>query len=326
MRSFLKHILPWFITLCALYYAFKGINWSAFYTYLKNADRTILLGAALCTFSSYLLRARRWEYFFPEFIISYTNAVKVLFLGFFMNNALPARAGELVRAHAGARITHTKRTLVLATVFSERLADGLTISALFAIFALGIGEDSLSKDFSYVAIAFSVAAFGVILALVYREVLFKALNILQERSSNRATKYTWNRMMVFLEGLSPLCNPRKLPYIVISSLAVWLIELSVYVLIGRAYGSNLSLSQSVLFLVSVNFSSLIPAAPGGIGVIEAVTVIVLASLGINREHALAMVMTQHIMQYIIVGIPGAWAIINLREQITGFRNQELVSD
>ena len=55
----------------------------------------------------------------------------------------------------------------------------------------------------------------------------------------------------------------------------------------------------VIFLVTVNFSSLIPAAPGGIGVIEAVTKAVLVSVGVDPELALALVITQHVMQYLM---------------------------
>ncbi len=319
MLRFLKHSVPWIITVAALYYAFKDINWSDFLSHLGSADRPLLFLATVIMAFSYLLRARRWEYLFPEFMISYVDAVKVLFLGFLMNNALPARAGELVRAHAGARITGSKRTLVLATVFSERLADGVTISILFVIFAIGIGDGGLSKDFAWVAIAFGAIALAVILLLGFRRSIFRRINALESKSERKSFQYALNRITVFLDGLSPLFNARKLPYIIISSVAVWLIELSVYVVIGLAYGTHLTLPQSVLFLVSVNFSSLIPAAPGGIGVIEAVTLVVLTSLGINRETALAMIMTQHIIQYLVVGIPGAAALMSLKSQITGFR-------
>ena len=71
----------------------------------------------------------------------------------------------------------------------------------------------------------------------------------------------------------------------------------------------------VLFMVAVNFSSLIPAAPGGIGVIEAVVKTVLVSVGIDAELALAMVITQHIMQYLVVGIPGAAIMMTWRDKL-----------
>ena len=320
MLKFLKHILPWLITAGALYFAFRDIEWSEFLSRLKSADRPLLMLATFITVCSYLLRARRWEYLFPEFVLSYADSVKVLFLGFFMNNTLPARAGELVRAHAGARITGCRRTLVLATVFNERLADGLTISALFAIFSLGIGDGQMSQDFSLVAVAFGILTAVVLLALAFRKYISAFLSSLTSKSASRASQYALSRAGLFLDGLSPLFNPQRLPFLVLSSLAVWLVEISVYVVIADAYGAHLTLPQSVLFLVSVNFSSLIPAAPGGIGVIEAVTLVVLTSLGIDREHALAMVMTQHIIQYIVVGIPGAVAMISLKNHIAGFRH------
>ena len=85
--------------------------------------------------------------------------------------------------------------------------------------------------------------------------------------------------------------------------------------VSRAYGESLTLPLCVVFMVAVNFSSLIPAAPGGIGVIEAAGTAVLVSVGVEREHALTMVLTQHVIQYLVVGIPGALAVLTWKGRI-----------
>ena len=76
----------------------------------------------------------------------------------------------------------------------------------------------------------------------------------------------------------------------------------------------------MLFLVAVNFSSLIPSAPGAIGVIEAVTTAVLMSLGVEKEHALSMVLTQHAIQYLVVGLPGVVMLFTWKKHIKDSEN------
>lgn len=317
----IKHSIPWLITAVALYFAFKGIDWDAFFNHLKQASGTWLLGAVLLTIASYAIRAYRWLWLFPKKVPTYLDAYKILILGFLMNNVLPARAGELVRAHFGAKISGEKRTLVLATVASERLADGLTISLMFVIFAISIGDAGLSKNFLYVAFAFGIATLGVITVLALREPIFKIISKLVGKFDSKASQYTLSRMQLFIEGLSPLCSLSRVPYITVLSAITWSVELGVFYFVSEAYGSPLTLSQCVLFLVAVNFSSLIPAAPGGIGVIEAITKAVLVSLGMDNEHALSLVITQHVIQYVCIGIPGAIILITLKQSLSDLQHE-----
>jgi uncharacterized protein (TIRG00374 family) len=264
---------------------------------------------------SYLMRARRWQYLFPQPTLDYLRSAKVLILGFFMNNILPARAGELVRAHMGAKISGETRTLVLATVAGERLADGLTLSLFFVLFAWHQGDQSLSANLSYVALLFLAVLIAVILTLAFRTPLFQIFDRLTQRFNHRASNYTFNRIRIFIEGLSPICTPTKIPLLVVWSLLIWAVELSVYYCISSAFQTPLSLGFCVLFMVTVNFSSLIPAAPGGIGVIEAIASAVLISIGIPKELALTMVLTQHVMQYLIVAIPGAAVMLTWKTSL-----------
>ena len=146
MKKLIFSVLPWAITILAIWYVCQGLDWDSFLSHAKNGDITWLLAAIFITSLSYIVRARRWLLFFPGTTrMGYSSSLKVLILGFFMNNILPARTGELVRAHMGAKVSGEKRTLVLATVASERLVDGLTISVLFLIFAAGLKHTRISE-------------------------------------------------------------------------------------------------------------------------------------------------------------------------------------
>jgi uncharacterized protein (TIRG00374 family) len=246
---------------------------------------------------------------FPSGQVPYRTSYTVLVLGFFMNNILPARAGELVRAHLGGKATGNPRTLVLATVASERLADGLTISLMFAgiIFFLGRGHLS-SQDAStltYVAYLFALVALGVVAVLLFRKTLFALADKVAESLNHRTLTFALQKLQVFIEGLSPLCYPSRALKIAFLSVLIWSIELCVFASVARAFDWPLSLSAAVLFMVAANFSSLVPAAPGSFGTIELFAKKVLLSVGVPGDAlALSMVLTQHLIQYAVIGVQG----------------------
>lgn len=313
------------ITILALYLAFRGVEWNLLWAHLRGAKLEFILLAVVLTIASYLLRAARWPLLFPTVSLPLLSSWKVLVLGFFMNNILPARAGELVRAHLGAKVLGTTRTLVLATVASERLADGLTISLFFAIiislFGRGTLDPAIADNLMYVSYLFAAIGCCVILVLALRKHLIQRLNALSERLDRRSSTYALSRIELFIDGLSPLSTPSRALKIALWSGVIWGVELLAFAAVAKAFGGSLSLSGTVLFLVAVNFSSLIPAAPGGFGVIELIAKSVLVSAGIAApELALSMVLTQHVIQYAVIGIPGAFLLSTLRAQIGDMRD------
>ncbi len=228
-----------------------------------------------------------------------------------MNNILPARIGEFVRAHSLGRIIGESRAKVLATVAIERLLDGVTLSAFFAIlFPLWSNNlDSASLLFK-VAYMFAFASIGAFLVIFLRKPIFLVLNFLDSKIGMSGVSYLLKRIEKFIVGLEPLAMPRLLLPVLLLSIVVWSVELYAYYLITLAFSQSLNLGDLSLFLAAVNFSSLVPAAPGGIGTIEAFASFALAKVGIEHEVALAMVLVQHIIQFVAVGLPGLYYSIN----------------
>jgi uncharacterized protein (TIRG00374 family) len=320
-RLLVKNVLPWLITLGALYLAFRGVEWDLLWGHVSSAKIEYLIGAVLLTIASYWLRAARWPLLFPTVALPLISSWKVLVLGFFMNNILPARAGELIRAHLGAKVLGSARTLVLATIASERLADGLTISLFFVLiiglFGRGNLDPAIADNLMYVSYLFAAVAFGVILVLSLRDRVVGILNALSNRIDRKSSTYAFSRIQIFIDGLSPLRKPARAWRIAAWSVVIWGVELVAFAAVSKSFGGNLALSGTVLFLVAVNFSSLIPAAPGGFGVIELIAKSVLVSAGVaSPELALSMVLAQHVIQYAVIGIPGAFLLSNLRSQLS----------
>src|SRR5205807_59678 len=78
------------------------------------------------------LRALKWQILLlPLKRCSLWKLNSATLIGLMANNVLPARAGEFVRAYAGARLAGVPYSTSFATVVIDRVLDGLTVSALF---------------------------------------------------------------------------------------------------------------------------------------------------------------------------------------------------
>lgn len=295
--------------------------------HIKQVRPVYLLGATVATCLSYIFRSVRWPYFFKFSPPSLWDSFRCVLLGFFMNIVLPARIGEFVRAHLGGRATNQSRTYVLATIAGERLIDGLTISLIFVVLFTGwaTGEQYERGHYIfYAAYFFGFAGLATIAVLVVRARIFSLLErvSLRFRVGGRVS-YAVERARRFIVGLEPMLRPRRLLVIVGWSLVIWFMELGAYYLVGLAFNTPLNIGESSLFLAAVNFSSLLPAAPGGVGVIEAVSTTALQQLGIEREVAFVMVSVQHLIQIAVVSLP---AVLLLLFRVGGGVNINEVED
>lgn len=308
-RSHLKVYLGLFISLGCLIWVAMSVERDDVFARVSNVRVGYLLLAILTTLSSYLLRAWRWPAFFDREGPKFADSFRCLIIGFFMNNVLPARIGEFVRAHLGGSATRRSRSVVLATIAGERLADGLAISVLFSIFFSleRLSHPSAHGDaLYYVALMFLGIAVMTLVVLSMRERLFRVLERIGKVMPGHLSAYTLVRLRRFVDALAPMFRPMTAVRISLMSAVIWGIELLVYYFVTQAFNISMSVGGLTLFLAAVNFSSLIPAAPAGAGVIELVATEALEELGIGRATALAMVTTQHLIQFAVVGFPGAF--------------------
>lgn len=308
-KSKLRLYLGFLISIASVWWIGKTVEAEHVVSALSTVDPVWVCAAVLATVTSYVLRAARWPLFFGTRPPGFADSYRCLIMGFFMNNVLPARIGEFVRAHLGGVATKQSRSVVLATIAGERLADGLMISALFGVlYSLDPVQHATAKGSAMLSVAFFFAAAGVgtVVVLIFRDRLFALLERLGKIMPGHLSGYTISRLRRFVDGLAPMFRPVRAAQLAVASLVIWSIELGIYELVATAFHRHMTLSELSLFMAAVNFSSLIPAAPAGAGVIELVATEALEELGIPRATALSMVAVQHLTQFLVVGIPGLY--------------------
>ncbi len=311
LRRLLTLVASFAITAAFLYLALAPVDFAKLARTFATADYRFAAGAVIVMFFGYVLRAWRWQRFLaPTKEIPLRRLFPILIVGFAFNNLLPARPGELARAYWLGKREGMSRTLCLATVIIERVADGITLIA-FLLIALASFE-RLGLDLPPIAEGIAVvmtALFGVALAglifLLARETL--ALALLQKftRLLPHAIAARIEKMLgSFVIGLHSLKSGGHVSAIAGLSIAIWMLESGTYFLMLIAFGALpdglMRAMAGMMTMVMINFGIMIPAAPGGLGPYEAAGIFALNAFGVNETVAASVALATHAIQYLMI--------------------------
>jgi len=303
-------ILGIVITIIAFYFIFKNINLKSALNHISNISYSSSIILILLYLSTFFIRAFRWKLMLSDNKdITYNNCLKCILIGFAGNNFLPARGGELLRMEFFSRETKTNRITALSSVFVEKILDGL-ILVIFLFIILIINSklilDSNIKNLAYFStILFSVFLFLIIIFRVYGQKLITKIN-----SSNKLILKLINVLSSVYESVLFLRWNFSTLLILISTIIIWLVEGSVFVITLYIFDCNdIAIVAGFLTLVIVNFGILIPSSPGYLGVFQAMTIFSLLLFNVNKELAFSISIIIHMCQYIPTTLWGGYYLL-----------------
>ncbi len=164
------------------------------------------------------------------------------------NNALPARAGDVMKAFISASRGGVGRRDSLGALLAERLLDALALAAIFAVLVLGGGLPlGLSTTM--------LLAVGVVLAVAALAVLALAPRV----------RGILHALLAPSRGLLG----RRGAGLLALSLVLWAAEGGVYAVLGGVSGLHLSLADGLYVMAIANLAAMVPAAPGYVGTFDA---------------------------------------------------------
>ena len=249
----------------------------------------------------------RWRYLFSaaRYQTQARRLLPIFCVGAGANNVLPARGGDLLRIESVRQYYRIPPFVTAGTLFAERLLDGIVLSVWILMGALWIGK---SGTLLLVGIALSAGCtLGIVLvALAARrpesveELIWKATKRLPARWHTRVGRWTAN----FVEGLGAFRSRRSLVRALWTSVAIWLCNFGMYVIIGEAYGIDLSAGGYFLLEGVGNLALGVPATAAGLGSFDYLTLISAQELDVPDNLGPAYVLTVHAFVVIPVTILG----------------------
>ena len=290
--------------------AFRGVDWGAMASRLRQAHLA-LLALAFCTITtSYFIRGLRWRILLSaERPVSPITSFWGTAAGYLGNSFLPARAGEVIRSALVARKTGISMSYVLATALVERILDvgALVLISSGAVATLGAAPVWLvttTRVMSALAVIGIVAFFVIPRIHPWLEQLLARL-IPSRRLRDRLS----GLLAEVVLGLRAVQSVRRASGFAGLTAVIWLTDSVSLIIVARAFALTLGLPQALLLLAALGLSSAAPSTPGYVGIYQFVAVTVLAPFGFSQAEALAFIVGLQAVTYAVVilwGLIGLW--------------------
>ena len=292
---------------------FRQTDFQGMWQALAGANYLYVIPALAVYLLAVWFRAVRWQYLLrPLRSVSAGTLYPVVVIGYMTNNLLPARLGELVRAYLVGERERVSKTAALGTIVVERLCDGLVLLAFLLVVALFTGISGYLRELAVVmAVLFGVGLL-VLLALTTSttggaRMAAIIIGLLPERYRARLLGLA----LSFLSGLGSLRSPTVVAVVLTSSAASWLLEATMYALIGRAFALDLGFHVYLLVAAAANLAISVPSSQGGIGPFEFFAKETVVFFGAGAAVAQAYAIALHavlLLSMIVLGLVFLWAI------------------
>lgn len=288
----------------------------------SDADYLLATLAVPIYFVGYWFRTLRWRLLLrPVADVATVRLYPVVLIGLMSNNIAPMRIGELVRAFLVGERESIKTSAAFGTIAIDRTFDGLTLVAILGVVTMFSGTGAGSQGIGIGAALLFVAGTSVLVGLAYspvrvRNLLLRLANFLP---ANIGTK-TEDVLDSFLSGLAAIRSPGVLAIAAIVSLSSWLIEATMYYVVGEAFHLGVSFEVYLMIAAAANLALSIFASPGGVGPFELATREVLVLHGVSSASAAAFAIALHALllaPVIIMGFVMLWSMHMSLRQLLG---------
>ena len=274
----MKKILSISVATLCFYFAFQQVDLEDINRVLFTANLFYVFLATLITFITFILRSIRWRMLLntPR-ELSFVQYMSSTHIGYFLNNILPFRAGDLGRAQLLSNQSKEIRfSFLVGSLVAEKIID-LWIIGFFSIFIIFSGyQDVLGFKFSLIIL---------LLYIITSTIIFgrnSLVNIVQEKFS-----ITRN----FVDGYL-LVSKNKIKLVGISIL-LWCSFVVYIYLVLQALNINLTTQQYIGLTIISSIVTSLPVAPAAIGTYHLAVIYCLSLYGINIDLAQTAAILMH---------------------------------
>jgi uncharacterized protein (TIRG00374 family) len=296
-----------------LYYSLGGIEWRRVARIVASAAPGRLALAAGIGTATLFLRACRWRILLnAEGTVSLSTAFWATAAGYFGNNFLPARAGELVRTFMISSRSALEATYVLATALSERVADAVALVIISAAVLLILPAQpgwlaGAARPFALLGL---LGALGIAVLPLLEPV---ARSVIERAPLPHSLR---PRVMTAVEhglrGVRAFHDARRLSGFLGLTVLIWCLDALGAVIVGTAIGFRIPISVAFLLIAGLGLGSALPSTPGYVGIYQFVAVTVLTPFGFSRTDAIAYILVAQVLMYVVIGLWGSWGLWRYR--------------
>ncbi len=325
-KHFLKIILGFLLSIILIYLTIRQIDFRKSLELIKNANYYVLIPGVLIYAFTYLLRSLR--YYFMILPIKKTRVFEnfpYTMLGFFMNNIIPLRLGELIRAKITGERLLISRSSILGTILVERLIDMVIFVMFFFLIMIVLPfPDFIKKSFYICGAVFGLCLVILMIISIYEN---KALAVFSKIPMPSKIKgFVTEIFEKFTGGLVMLRKPGVFFTSFIISVLAWVLESLFLVIVAYSCGIDITILGGIFVVIIIGIGAILPTAPGYIGAFEFMGVTALSALGVGKDAAFACIAIYHFLQLMVIFSLGFFSLIKAKISLSDLFKFEKIEE
>jgi len=300
MPSWLPQALGYGLSIACLVWVLHGYNFQEFPSDIRDLDWKWVALAVAADLAVYFSHGWRWNTLLnPVVGLRFWRTVQAIFIGLFANEVLPLRVGEVIRCYLLAHWNDLRISLVIASAAVERLVDGFILLATLIITAIVVKGIP-----PYLIIPVRIFS----LLLIFGAAIMAWVVLRKQHVHLVVAESRWaSTLRHIVEGLHLMGGWRTMgPTILISLLYLALQVLSYYALM-KAYRFDLSFWVAGAVLAIVRFGTVVPNAPGNIGLTQVACVAALKLFDVEPNVAKTFSFVLNLATVLPLLVGGAFA-------------------
>jgi len=285
-------LIAWTFSTYLLFLCFSKIQWNQSWDSIKQVHPLWLFLGIAGHFLIFIFWAKQWIIFLPgKASVTFKEMFKVNALMSTAMNIIPFPGGHACGVFLLAKKEGINHSTALSVMSLDQLAEGIAKLTVLLIVSLLTPIPPLMKKGILGLIVIIFLFMSILLYFSFRFHDYKKevssfKNNFKERTIDFLSR--WGRQ---LEGLR---NFQTFFYGVILAYGMKLSEASAIWAIQKGFGIDLPIWSVLLVLAALNLTTIVPLAPGNLGVYEATVFFIYQYLGIEPEQAIALALTQHL--------------------------------
>ena len=280
----------------------RQINFTDLKLTLFNAKKYFILAGVGSFIIGYSCRIKRWQLMLKldNSNIRWHHCAGPLLSSFAINNVLPFRSGDVMRAFAFNKQLNLSAGIVTATLFIERLLDLLMLLLILGITLTLFNLDT--HDFTGVGSAtFILIALGILLLLLCPKLLAPIVVAFGQFFLRLSPKLGQKIILEIDKGLLTLNHLSKggmMLKLLFWSMVAWLAEGFLFWFSALALSDITNPVASWLALPIGTLATLIPSTPGYVGTFDYFTIRAMTELSNTVSASTAYALLVHLLLWL----------------------------
>lgn len=307
-----KHLLGGGITFLCLFVFFRQVDFSEVLVAFTQFEWAYLILGVASLALGYVLRIIRWSMMLKATGADATfGNCSAPFLGSIaLNNILPLRIGDVVRALVFPKSMGITKTTATSSLIVERLIDLMTLLASLAVGLLAIQAITIPPELKATAITLATIG-GVALSLgfLFSKALGDFFSVLAAKAGGTtALSRSYGALGGLLHGFNVMSRPKLLLTMLIISMLVWVGEAGLFYFVLLGAGIEGSPVVALLVMSVATLSTLVPSSPGYVGPFHLAAFTAISLVGGTVAQAGSYAVIVHLALWLPTTLAGALAI------------------